>query len=178
MSQDWPQKEAAPIVAIVGRSGSGKTTLLEKLVPELNDRGHLVGTVKHHAHPGFDFDKPGKDSYRHKQSGAHASVISAPDKLAMVHDTDGEEWELPKVVARLMPDVDLVIAEGFSSTGVARVILTTEDDDKDLFGSGKILATLTPDENTEIETHPDSPTLTRDDVKSIADIIENYAELE
>jgi Ni2+-binding GTPase involved in maturation of urease and hydrogenase len=47
-----------PVVSIVGRSKSGKTTLIEKLIPLLKARGYRVGTVKHHAHPGFDIDIP------------------------------------------------------------------------------------------------------------------------
>ena len=61
---------AAPaLVAVVGKSDSGKTTLIEKLVPELIRLGLRVGTIKHDAH-SFEIDHPGKDSWRHGQSGA------------------------------------------------------------------------------------------------------------
>ena len=49
-----------PVISIVGRSKSGRTTLLEKLIRELKHRGYRVGTVKHHSHPGFEVDQPGK----------------------------------------------------------------------------------------------------------------------
>ena len=64
------------IVSIVGPSGSGKTTLLEKLIPELVNRGLKVGTIKHDVH-GFDMDRPGKDSWRHKRAGAQVDFCEA-----------------------------------------------------------------------------------------------------
>src|SRR5512143_21431 len=76
-----------PIVSVVGKSDSGKTTLLEKLVKELTSRGYRIGTIKHDVH-SFEIDHPGKDSWRHKQAGASATVISSPAKLALVVDTD------------------------------------------------------------------------------------------
>ena len=72
-----------PIISIVGKSDSGKTTLIEKIIPELNKRGYRVATVKHDVH-GFDIDIEGKDSWRHKNSGAHTVVISSPQKIAMI----------------------------------------------------------------------------------------------
>ena len=78
-----------PIVSVVGYSGSGKTTFIVKLVPELTRRGIRVGTIKHDVH-GFEMDREGKDSYRHKKAGARISVISSPQKVGMVRDVDRE----------------------------------------------------------------------------------------
>ena len=66
-----------PVVSFVGKPDSGKTTLLEKLIPELNRRGYRVGTIKHHVHQ-FEMDKPGKDTFRHKQAGARVVALSSP----------------------------------------------------------------------------------------------------
>ncbi|TGV78031.1 molybdopterin-guanine dinucleotide biosynthesis protein B, partial [Mesorhizobium sp. M00.F.Ca.ET.149.01.1.1] len=57
------------VFGITGWKNSGKTTLTEKLVTELVARGWTVSTVKH-AHHDFDIDKPGTDSFRHRQAGA------------------------------------------------------------------------------------------------------------
>jgi molybdopterin-guanine dinucleotide biosynthesis protein len=43
-----------------------------------------VGTIKHHAHPGFDIDYPGKDSWRHGQAGSDHVIIAAPDMIAEI----------------------------------------------------------------------------------------------
>ena len=71
------------ILSIVGKSGSGKTTLIEKLLPELKHRGMRIGTIKHSAHE-MDMDKPGKDSWRHRQAGADTVMVVSPQTIAMV----------------------------------------------------------------------------------------------
>ncbi|MEQ9124708.1 MAG: molybdopterin-guanine dinucleotide biosynthesis protein MobB, partial [Alphaproteobacteria bacterium] len=53
-------------IGIVGWSGAGKTTLLEGVIRSLSARGLKVATVKH-AHRRFDMDRPGKDSFRHRE---------------------------------------------------------------------------------------------------------------
>ena len=63
-----------PVVAIIGKKNCGKTTLIEKLIPELIDLGYRIGTIKHH-HGDISIDQPGKDTWRHKQAGAHAVVL-------------------------------------------------------------------------------------------------------
>jgi molybdopterin-guanine dinucleotide biosynthesis protein B len=103
-------RKLPPLVCIVGRSDSGKTTLIEKLLPALVRLSLRVGTIKHDVH-GFDIDRPGKDSYRHKQAGAATTIISSPAKLAMVRDTDHD-----LTLDELLPyfrGLDLVLTEGY-----------------------------------------------------------------
>jgi molybdopterin-guanine dinucleotide biosynthesis protein B len=96
-----------PIVSIVGKSGSGKTTLIEKLVPELTRRGHRVATVKHDVH-GFEVDREGKDSWRHKKAGAHTVVISSPEKAALIRDVE-RDLNLAEIRDKLIQEVDLIL---------------------------------------------------------------------
>jgi molybdopterin-guanine dinucleotide biosynthesis protein B len=99
-----------PVISIVGKSGTGKTTLLERLIPELKRRGFKVGTVKHDVH-GFQMDKPGKDSWRHKEAGATITVISSPYQIGMVMDVD-HDHNLDEL-SRFFTGVDLILAEGY-----------------------------------------------------------------
>ena len=97
------------MISIVGRSQSGKTTLIEKLIPELKRRGYRVGTIKH-SHHIFDFDKTGKDSWRHKDAGAETVIVASPGKIAMVkNDYRGSLDDLKN----FFDDLDLVITEGY-----------------------------------------------------------------
>jgi molybdopterin-guanine dinucleotide biosynthesis protein B len=100
-----------PIISIVGKSDSGKTTLIEKLVPELTRRGYRVATVKHDVH-GFEVDREGKDSWRHKQAGAHTVVISSPNKVALIRDVE-KDFTLDEIREKLIQDVDLILSEGY-----------------------------------------------------------------
>jgi molybdopterin-guanine dinucleotide biosynthesis protein B len=101
------------VVGLVGWSGSGKTTLLVALLPLLRARGLRVSTVKH-AHDGFDMDRPGKDSHRHREAGAHEVLVAGAGRWALLHEVSGPEPSLDQLLARLDP-VDLVLVEGYKS---------------------------------------------------------------
>jgi molybdopterin-guanine dinucleotide biosynthesis adapter protein len=100
------------IFGLAGWSGSGKTTLMTALIPELVAHGVTVSTVKH-AHHSFDIDQPGKDSWRHRQAGAHEVMIASSQRWALMHELRGaDEPALDEVLTRMSP-VDLVLVEGF-----------------------------------------------------------------
>ena len=100
------------IFGLAGWSGSGKTTLLAALIPELAARGLSVSTIKH-AHHDFDIDRPGKDSWRHRQAGAREVMVASARRWALMHELRGDaEPSLDELVTRLGP-VDVVIVEGF-----------------------------------------------------------------
>jgi molybdopterin-guanine dinucleotide biosynthesis protein B len=101
------------VLGLVGWSGSGKTTLLVALLPLLRARGLRVSTIKH-AHAGFDMDRPGKDSFRHRAAGAHEVLVAGAGRWALLHEIEGEAPPLPALLARLDP-VDLVLVEGFKT---------------------------------------------------------------
>jgi len=100
-------------LGIVGWSGSGKTTLLTALLPLLRAEGLTVSTVKH-THHGFDMDRPGKDTYRHREAGAQEVLVSGGQRWALLHEVSGPEPTLPELLARMTP-VDIVLVEGFKS---------------------------------------------------------------
>jgi molybdopterin-guanine dinucleotide biosynthesis adapter protein len=109
-----------PIVSVVGKGDSGKTTFLEKLIRELADRGVRVATVKHHIHD-YDIDVPGKDSYRHARAGAFATMVSSPEKFAVIHDV---EQEIPlEDIATIACNTgaDILITEGYKHAGRNRI---------------------------------------------------------
>jgi len=100
------------IFGLAGWSGSGKTTLLAALIPELVARGLSVSTIKH-AHHEFDVDRPGKDSWRHREAGATEVMVASSRRWALMHELrDAPEPSLDELVARMSP-VDLLLVEGF-----------------------------------------------------------------
>lgn len=163
-----------PIISIVGRSGAGKTTLIEKLVPELTRRGYRVGTVKHDAH-SFDIDHPGKDSYRHFQSGSMATVISSPAKVAMVRKVS-RELRLGEIVHRYLADVDLVLVEGYKQESGLKIELVRAETGADAFPEILspapdliALAVVGSVTTAPPAAYADVPVVSADDISALAD---------
>jgi molybdopterin-guanine dinucleotide biosynthesis adapter protein len=100
------------VIGLAGWSGSGKTTLITKVIPVLVGRGLKIATIKH-AHHAFDIDRPGKDSWHHREAGAAEVVVASSRRWALVHELrDEPEPTLEELLARLSL-ADLVIIEGF-----------------------------------------------------------------
>jgi len=100
------------VVGVVGWRNSGKTRLVTALVAEFARRGLDVATVKH-AHHRFDIDKPGKDSYEHRQAGARQVLVASDNRWALMTELDqATRPPLADLVTKLA-DADIIIAEGF-----------------------------------------------------------------
>jgi molybdopterin-guanine dinucleotide biosynthesis protein B len=107
------------ICGIAGHSGMGKTTLLERLVPALSSRGLVVSLIKH-SHKNIDIDRPGKDSYRLRESGCKEVLLLGNDRWALMHELRGaDEPPLDYLLDRLQ-HCDLVI-EGFKHGGFPKL---------------------------------------------------------
>lgn len=108
------------VFGIAGWSGSGKTTLIEKLIPRFTDRGLSVSVIKH-AHHGFDLDRPGKDSFRHREAGASQVLMLSSKRWVLMHELrDEAEPDLDRQLALLGP-CDIVLIEGFKAAPVPKV---------------------------------------------------------
>jgi molybdopterin-guanine dinucleotide biosynthesis protein B len=108
------------IFGIAGYSGSGKTTLIEKLLPELTRRGLTVSVIKH-AHHGFDMDRPGKDSYRHREAGASEVMVTSGQRWALLHELrNAPEPSLAGYLTHFSA-CDLVLVEGFKNEAIPKL---------------------------------------------------------
>lgn len=102
------------VMGIVGWSGSGKTSLLVALLPLLLERGLRVSTMKH-AHHRFDLDRPGKDSYLHREAGASEVLLVSSSRWVLLHESREEpEPSIEALIDRMTP-VDLLLIEGFKT---------------------------------------------------------------
>lgn len=100
------------VLGISGWSGCGKTTLIVALIPWLRARGLTVSTLKH-AHHDVDLDRPGKDTFRHREAGAQEVMLATGRRWALLHELRAEpEPELEVLLTHLQP-VDLVLVEGW-----------------------------------------------------------------
>lgn len=153
------------ILSIVGKSGSGKTTLIEKLIAELKRRGLRIGTVKHSAH-AIEMDKPGKDSWRHKQAGADTVIVVAPQTVAMIKSMAAPKLE---ELEKYFEDVDLVLTEGFKSGSMPKIeVFRQAAHAQPLCGDDNRLIALVTDSAIE----PGVPTFGLNDITQLADLVE------
>lgn len=132
-----------PVISFVGRSDSGKTTFLEMLIQLLIKRSHRIGLIKHDAHGRVEFDRPGKDTYRHFQSGASPVVISGPGIIGLQRKYEGEA-ELDWLAHHYLSDVDLILTEGYKSGSKPKIeVFRREVSNKPLCEEADLLAIVT-----------------------------------
>jgi len=171
MTEKPQNKEVPPIVSVVGNSGAGKTTLLEKLIPELIRRGLKVGTIKHDVH-GFEMDKPGKDSWRHKHAGARTTVISSPYQIGMVKDVEYDHT--PDELVTLFNGMDIILTEGYKRGDHPKMeIFRTEIINEPLCKNDRYLLALV----TDSEIGLDVPTFSLSAINEIADFLIKHFDL-
>jgi molybdopterin-guanine dinucleotide biosynthesis protein B len=108
------------VFGFAGYSGSGKTTLIERLIPLFVTRGVSVSLIKH-AHHTFDVDKPGKDSWRHRNAGCTEVLITSARRWALMHELRGApEPHLSEQLHHLSP-CDLVLVEGYKRERIPKL---------------------------------------------------------
>ncbi|MHB8138444.1 MAG: molybdopterin-guanine dinucleotide biosynthesis protein B [Deltaproteobacteria bacterium HGW-Deltaproteobacteria-1] len=157
-----------PIVSIVGKSNSGKTTLLEKIIADLVGRGYRVATIKHNRH-GFNIDHEGKDSYRHKQAGAHTTVVSSPHQIAIIQDVDRDQT-FAEIRDNYIREADIILTEGFKVNDYPKIEVFRSELKRELISKKEdgLIAVA-----SDVKLAVDVPCLDINDAKAIADFIEN-----
>lgn len=160
-----------PVLSVIGKSKSGKTTLIEKLVPELKRRGYRVGTIKHHSHPGFEIDIPGKDTWRHARAGSDLVVIAAPDQIAMIQRLE-RELTLDEIIETIS-GVDILLTEGFKRAGKPAIEVVRSERGLELVADPAQLIAVASD----MEPSQSVPVFDWNDATAIVDYIEATFEL-
>ena len=158
-----------PIISIVGRSNTGKTTLIEKLVPEFSRRGYRVATIKHAAR-GFEIDREGKDSWRHKKAGAYKTILISPTEMALMEVLE-REYSIEELIDLYIKDADVVLLEGHKNNPYPKIEVLRKDVEP-LYrgGSGKEdqRIAVVGDEKQDVGI----PHFHMDEIQKLADLIE------
>lgn len=163
------------VIGIVGWSGSGKTSLLVELLPILRERGLKVSTMKH-AHHRFDVDRPGKDSFRHREAGASEVLVVTASRWVLMHESREEaEPSIESLIERMTP-VDLLLIEGFKTHSHPKLEIHRESEGKPLLchEDPEIVAVATDQVLPGLKL----PQLDLNDPPAIADFILRHTGLE
>lgn len=169
------------LFGIAGHSGMGKTTLLERLVPELASHGLVVSLIKH-SHKNIDIDRPGKDSYRLRESGCKEVLLLGNDRWALMHELrSAPEPSLDELLDRMAP-CDLVLIEGFKGGDFPKLEVWRASEGKptlwpDWPGIVAIASDTPPRSPQEASVTPGLARLDLSDVRVVAEFVLKHARL-
>ena len=122
-------------------------------------------------------DKPGKDSYIHRESGAQEVLISSKNRFALMSNYKNKENTLFELIDRLAP-VDLIIVEGWKTENIKKIEVFRKEINKPLLAINdkNIIAIATSDKSISVNNN--SILLDINNYKEIAMFIKNLIKLE
>ena len=116
------------ICGIVGWKNSGKTFFAQKIITYFTTKRFNVASIKH-AHHDFDIDKPGTDSFLHRQAGSQQIIISSSKRWAKITEiTKSKEKTLYELINEL-DKPDIVIVEGFKNEKHSKIEIINDNSD-------------------------------------------------
>lgn len=143
-----------PRIHIVGRKNAGKTTLVCDLVAELSRQGLRVATIKH-THHHHELDTPGKDSHKHRESGAAGvGILSSQMTAAFVPVQRDEDESVRYARFNVMfNDCDLILVEGDLHTTAIKMEVwrSTVPEQPYATQTGSNIAAVISDDNVAVE---------------------------
>lgn len=169
--EPWKLCKKPCVLQIVGYANSGKTTLLTKLIPLLEGAGVRVGVIKHDGGHDFEWDQPGKDTWRYREAGASLVAITSRTKTAIVEQ---RPQELAVLVHRLAAaGAELVLVEGFKREGYPKLVLLRRPEDASLLQSvSNLVGVVSWGEQKQAEL----PCFHVDDIDGIAQFVKKRIE--
>ena len=161
----------AVVINVIGScSNVGKTTLIEGVIKELRKKGHSISTIKHDVH-GFDIDKEGKDTWRHRKAGAETVLIASKKRMAVIKELD-KEIPLEELIKKVS-DSDFILVEGYKKSKYKKIEVFRKGISKEIITPKENLIAIASDDNIFIK---DIPTININDYSKLAEVIEGLKE--
>ena len=160
------------VFGFAGWSGSGKTTLIENLIPRFVEARLTVSLIKH-AHHGFDIDRPGKDSYRHREAGCTEVLLTSDQRWVLMHELRGRPEPALDRQLQLLSPCDLVLVEGYKAAALPKLEVHRPAHGRPLmYPDNPNIVAVASDESIAVSL----PLLDLNDHAAITDFIMNYLE--
>ena len=154
------------VINIVGdKSNVGKTYVMEGIIKELKKRKYSVATIKHDVH-GFDIDKKGKDTYKHRKAGSETVIISSSNRLALIKELK-EEIPLKKLI-NYAKDKDVILVEGYKKSNLRKIEVYRKNFSEKIISSKENLIAIASDEDLTFE---DTLIVKKNDFIKLVDLI-------
>ncbi|MFS0778965.1 molybdopterin-guanine dinucleotide biosynthesis protein B [Neobacillus sp. 3P2-tot-E-2] len=119
------------IYQIVGYQNSGKTTIILKIIEILKNEGIKSATIKHHGHGGRPDILSQKDSAKHINAGAVASLVEGDGRICLQADETALTLEEQiRFVEFFRPDIILI--EGHKMKSYPKLLILRDENDLSL----------------------------------------------
>ena len=112
------------IIGISGWKDVGKTHYASLIIESLVKKGYHVGSIKH-AHHDFDIDKPGTDSFKHREAGSSQVVISSAKRWAKITENNNENEKSLDELVQEFNNVEIIVVEGFKKDNHPKIEILT-----------------------------------------------------
>jgi molybdopterin-guanine dinucleotide biosynthesis adapter protein len=113
------------IIGITGWKDVGKTHYAILIIKSLVKKGYQVGSIKH-AHHDFDIDKPGTDSFKHREAGSSQAIISSAKRWAKITENNNENEKSLDELIQEFHNVEIVVVEGFKKENHPKIEILTK----------------------------------------------------
>ena len=160
------QKDDMIQCGIVGWKDSGKTFLAQRLIEFFSKKKLIVASIKH-AHHDFDIDKPGTDSYLHRQAGSQQIIVSSSKRWTKIVELKHKSEKKLNELLKELDSPDIVIIEGFKEASHPKIEIIKKNSNDYLFPKIKNVLGLVSD--NKIDTN--LPQFKRKEIDKIAKFI-------
>jgi molybdopterin-guanine dinucleotide biosynthesis protein B len=118
----------------------------------------------------YDIDTPGKDSWRHARAGAVATMVSSPEKFALIREVQVEPTLTEIAAIAADSGCDILLTEGYKREGVNRIeVSRVARSDELICSSSEMLALVT--DNVGL-TCDGVPRFGLDDAQGVASLVQ------
>ena len=160
------KKEDMIQCGIVGWKDSGKTFLAQRLIEYFSKKKFIVASIKH-AHHDFDIDKPGTDSYLHRQAGSQQIIVSSSKRWTKIVELKEKSEKKLNELLQELDSPDIVIIEGFKDASHPKIEIIKKNSVNYLFPKIKNVLGLV----TDNKINSNLPQFKRKEIDKIAEFI-------
>ena len=153
------------IIGITGWKDVGKTYYASLIIKLLVKKGYQVGSIKH-AHHDFDIDKPGTDSFKHREAGSNQVIVSSSKRWAKITENNNEnEKNLDELILELH-NVDIIVVEGFKEDNHPKIEILSKDLKNRNKATNNVIAIVSDDLKDTI-----TPVFKENDIENLVEFI-------
>ena len=153
------------VIGIVGWKDVGKTYLVTEIIKLLVAKNYRVGSIKH-AHDDFDIDKPGTDSFKHRESGSNQVIISSSKRWAKINENiDNREKSLKELIEEF-EYIDIIIVEGFKNEIHPKIEIITNNVEISNSKINNVIAIV-----SDVMLNSNTPVFKKNEIKSLVEFI-------